>query len=540
MQRAARPARSECVQRVQRVQRGRRGAVEDGEGRHAVSSRRSICRRFAKTSHAKICRKKRLRRPASSARRPPRSCRACSARAAHAALSAAADAVAVARPVKVRAQPGEPQGAAVTRSLARRESRLLLVAKLRIVGKLSIGLRLWHDEVCARQTGWRRLSTKLRTVGKLSLSACSGGSPRCARAAAWPPPAPPPAPPPPAATTAAGGDTDAKIEALLARAERLENLVSSPEKARATDVAATRLQSAHRGRSSRRLSGATAGAAARRQSSVASTDSRRQSAIPAEAFAEAERRLKQIGGSSTSVSGSSPLMRHLREAELLGRTRGEGGGGAARVAAARAARGLSEHRRARCGRTGRRRSWRGGGGSSSATARSASLRSARRTGARCCRSAQFGAQFFGRAILSRCPSLSAAARAAARGQDRFTGPRARAAREPAREPEGSAAAERDRGRAESDRPSDSDGGCTAPARRSARRDARGGGGDAPAARHRRHHGAPITRRTRRASSSRREEARGGRRRAARGGKTPPRWSNPERRSSSRYSSCKDG
>ena len=118
------------------------------------------------------------------------------------------------------------------------------------------------------------------------------------------------------ATTAAGGDTDAKIEALLARAERLENLVSSPEKARATDVAATRLQSAHRGRSSRRLSGATAGAAARRQSSVASTDSRRQSAIPAEAFAEAERRLKQIGGSSTSVSGSSPLMRHLREAEL--------------------------------------------------------------------------------------------------------------------------------------------------------------------------------------------------------------------------------
>ena len=40
-------------------------------------------------------------------------------------LSAAADAVAVARPVKLRAQPGEPQGAAVARSLARRESRLL-------------------------------------------------------------------------------------------------------------------------------------------------------------------------------------------------------------------------------------------------------------------------------------------------------------------------------------------------------------------------------------------------------------------------------
>ena len=229
-------------------------------------------------------------------------------------LSAAADAVAVARPVKVRAQPGEPQGAAVTRSLARRESRLLLVAKLRIVGKLSIGLRLWHDEVRARQTGWRRLSTKLRTVGKLSLGlqrwlgevrarrgvAAAGATASAATAGA----------------TAAGGDTDAKIEALLARAERLENLVSSPEKARATDVAATRLQSAHRGRSSRRLSGATAGAAARRQSSVASTDSRRQSAIPAEAFAEAERRLKQIGGSSTSVSGSSPLMRHLREAEL--------------------------------------------------------------------------------------------------------------------------------------------------------------------------------------------------------------------------------
>ena len=226
-------------------------------------------------------------------------------------LSAAADAVAVARPVKVRAQPGEPQGAAVTRSLARRESRLLLVAKLRIVGKLSIGLRLWHDEVRARQTGWRRLSTKLRTVGKLSLGlqrwldevrARRGVAAAGATAGA--------------AITAGGGDTDAKIEALLARAERLEALVSSPEKARATDVAATRLQSAHRGRSSRRLSGATAGAAARRQSSVASTDSRRQSAIPAEAFAEAERRLKQIGGSSTSVSGSSPLMRHLREAEL--------------------------------------------------------------------------------------------------------------------------------------------------------------------------------------------------------------------------------
>ena len=231
-------------------------------------------------------------------------------------LSAAADAVAVARPVKVRAQPGEPQGAAVTRSLARRESRLLLVAKLRIVGKLSIGLRLWHDEVRARQTGWRRLSTKLRTVGKLSLGlqrwlaevrarrgvAAGAGATAGAVTAG--------------ATAAGGGDTDAKIEALLARAERLEALVSSPEKARATDVAATRLQSAHRGRSSRRLSGATAGAAARRQSSVASTDSRRQSAIPAEAFAEAERRLKQIGGSSTSVSGSSPLMRHLREAEL--------------------------------------------------------------------------------------------------------------------------------------------------------------------------------------------------------------------------------
>ena len=220
-------------------------------------------------------------------------------------LSAAADAVAVARPVKVRAQPGEPQGAAVTRSLARRESRLLLVAKLRIVGKLSIGLRLWHDEVRARQTGWRRLSTKLRTVGKLSLGLQRWlAEVRARRGVAA------------AGATAAGGDTDAKIEALLARAERLENLVSSPEKARATDVAATRLQSAHRGRSSRRLSGATAGAAARRQSSVASTDSRRQSAIPAEAFAEAERRLKQIGGSSTSVSGSSPLMRHLREAEL--------------------------------------------------------------------------------------------------------------------------------------------------------------------------------------------------------------------------------
>ena len=223
-------------------------------------------------------------------------------------LSAAADAVAVARPVKLRAQPGEPQGAAVTRSLARRESRLLLVAKLRIVGKLSIGLRLWHDEVRARQPGWRRLSTKLRTVGKLSLGLQRWlGEVRARRGVA-------------AATATASaataGDTDAKIEALLARAERLENLVSSPEKARATDVAATRLQSAHRGRSSRRLSGATAGAAARRQSSVASTDSRRQSAIPAEAFAEAERRLKQIGGSSTSVSGSSPLMRHLREAEL--------------------------------------------------------------------------------------------------------------------------------------------------------------------------------------------------------------------------------
>ena len=232
-------------------------------------------------------------------------------------LSAAADAIAVARPVKVRAQPGEPQGAAVTRSLARRESRLLLVAKLRIVGKLSIGLRLWHDEVRARQTGWRRLSTKLRTVGKLSLGlqrwlaevrACRGVATTTATTAATATAT--------AGATTAGGDTDAKIEALLARAERLENLVSSPEKARATDVAATRLQSAHRGRSSRRLSGATAGAAARRQSSVASTDSRRQSAIPAEAFAEAERRLKQIGGSSTSVSGSSPLMRHLREAEL--------------------------------------------------------------------------------------------------------------------------------------------------------------------------------------------------------------------------------
>ena len=220
-------------------------------------------------------------------------------------LSAAADAVAVARPVKVRAQPGEPQGAAVARSLARRESRLLLVAKLRIVGKLSIGLRLWHDEVRARQTGWRRLSTKLRAVGKLALGLQRWlAEVRARRGVAA------------ATATTAGAAADAKIEALLARAERLEALVSSPEKARATDVAATRLQSAHRGRSSRRLSGATAGAAARRQSSVASTDSRRQSAIPAEAFAEAERRLKQIGGSSTSVSGSSPLMRHLREAEL--------------------------------------------------------------------------------------------------------------------------------------------------------------------------------------------------------------------------------
>ena len=183
-----------------------------------------------------------------------------------------------ARPVKVRAA-GRAARSAVTRSLARRESRLLLVAKLRIVGKLSIGCASGTTRSRAAdrlappvdQAAHRRQAFARPAAAARARCARAGGVAAAGATAAT------------AGATAAAAATPAPraSRALLARAERLENLVSSPEKARATDVAATRLQSAHRGRSSRRLSGATAGAAAPpAKSSVASTDSRRQSAIP--------------------------------------------------------------------------------------------------------------------------------------------------------------------------------------------------------------------------------------------------------------------